>query len=222
MTNENTASLEEVFYYIQDVYKQCQSIAKDTADSLRKETQCYFEHKKEWDFSRRPGEHFLSRDFFATSKVWLTYVPVGNLDLAALLYFQFFHSKLDIQSAMMYGSLAPLEIGNFEDIDRHASYRMIRYTEEGWEGFDYKIDGKITIVTSTKENHFPEAHLVRVPLESIRGTDDLNRIVIKPLSELLKGNIEKTRELLDNIDTIEWPILHDVSFEEDEEEIEQA
>ena len=35
MTNENTASLMEVFDYIQDVYKQCQSIAKDTADGLR-------------------------------------------------------------------------------------------------------------------------------------------------------------------------------------------
>jgi hypothetical protein len=57
--------------------------------------------------------------------------------------------------------------------------------KKGEDNASVEIDGPFSIVANAKEGRFAEARLVRVPLESITSWEDLQRIVIKPLTALV-------------------------------------
>ena len=120
----------------------------------------------------------------------------------------------------MYGSLDPGGNG-FDDIDRWASYNTTFEAVKGKSEFKVQHDGSLNIVTTSMEKHFTEARLVKVPLESIRNSDDLQRIVVEPLAALIQGQYKESKNLLEKVDTMPWPIitLYDDDSNEEAEEI---
>ena len=221
MTDEQTITMQDVFEYVQDVGRQSKLIIKDTAQALRKETGCYFKHMKAWDYMIKPkNEHFLDTQF-GISRAWVTYVPEGALSLAVLFYIQFYYGKHPVVPSLMYGSLDSGTDKDFDTTSRWASWGAIMDVERKKDSVSVEIDGPFSIVTSTKESRFKEARLVRVPLESITSWEDLQRIVVKPLAALVCGDVEKARELLQEVETIQWPIRF-AEIEDEVEEVEEA
>ncbi|MBA7627219.1 MAG: hypothetical protein GH143_10865 [Calditrichaeota bacterium] len=220
MTNNQKPTLRDVFDYMLKVYKQSKLMVKDTVEALRDKTRCHFVHQKTWDYATRPNEHFLDGDSFGVSEAWVTYIPEGEIKLAVLMYFQFFSSKHFVDPALTYGSLNPGKMNGFDDIDRWAPYNTIYETERGEGKCVVRHDGPISIVTTSLEKHFHEAHLVKVPLESIRNIDDLHRIVVNPLTALIRGEVKEARKLLEEVETMQWPVI--IAHEEDgNEDVEQ-
>ena len=214
---EQTTRLQDVFSYLLDVTRQCQRLVQDSVEALSRETGCYFEHMKTWDNVVRPTDHFLDRSFSAVPRVWLTYVPRGNLKLAVLFYFQFFHTNYQVTPALMYGTLDPGPDQDFDDIDRWASWAAIVRTEQGKEGISAELDDPFRVVNCTWKKFFLRARLVRVPLESITSWEDLQRIVVKPLTALVRGEAEEARELLNGVETIPWPAYLDKTEDQEDE-----
>ena len=222
MTNEQPITMYEVFEYVWEVSKQTGRLIQDAAEALYKETRCYYKHMRAWDYTAKPNQHFLKTQF-GISRAWVTYVPEGELPLAALFYVHFFNSRYQFEPALMYGSLDPGPGKDFEQVNRWASWYMITDVERKKEGTQVAVDGPFSIVTSTKENRFKEAWLVRVPLESLTSWEDLQRIVVSPLAALVRGEVEEARELLQDVETIQWPFrFAEADEEEEEEEIEEA
>jgi len=217
MSDDRVATLQDVFEYLQDVARQSRRIIEDAAEALRKETGCYFEHMRRWDYVIKPNDHFLETRF-GTSRAWVTYAPREKL-LTALFYIQFY-GKPPVVPALMYGSL-DLGKRSVDKIDRWAPYNTVRDVERGKKGIKAEQDSPFSIVTSARKDCFSEARLVRVPLESITSQDDLQRIVVKPLAALVHGKVAEARELLKGVETIEWPPRF-AETEEQEEEVEEA
>jgi len=217
MSDDRVATLQEVFEYLQDVARQSRRIIEDAVEALRKETECYFEHMRAWDYVTKPNDHFLETRF-GTPRAWVTYVPRENL-LAALFYIQFY-GKPPVVPALMYGSL-DLGKRSIDKIDRWAPFNTIRDVERSRKGIKAEQDPPFSIVTSRRKDCFSEARLVRVPLESITSWENLQRIVVKPLVALVRGDVEEARALLQEIETIQWPIGF-AGTEEQEEDVEKT
>jgi hypothetical protein len=59
--SEQPTGLQDVFSYLLDVTRQCQRLVQDSVEALSRETRCYFEHMRTWDYTVRSNEHFLDR-----------------------------------------------------------------------------------------------------------------------------------------------------------------
>lgn len=221
MTDTRTTTLQDVFEYLRDVTRQSQLMIQEAAEALRKEMKCYFQHQRAWDYVDRPNEHFLDAHHLGVTRAWVTYVPEGNLSRAALFYFQFTHGEHLVVPALMYGSLDPGTDRNFDAINRWAPYNTIVDVEEGADDFKVENDEPFAIVTSTRENHFTDSRLVRVPLESITSTEDLQCIIVHPLAALIRGEVEEAGKLLKGVQTMHWP-TRDHRDEDDDDELERV
>jgi len=219
MTGEDEATLQEVFEYVEDVYRQTRLLIKDAVRELRRETSCHFEHQRNWDYAWRENEHFLDGHYGCVRKALMTFVPEGDLDRGLLLLVNFVHRGRPIVPALMYGAVEPGPSG-FDAIDRWASYHTIQHTEEGREGLAANRDGPLTVVTCDLENHFPRSVLARVPLESIGDTEALQRVVTGPLIALLRGDEDEARRLLADVVTIDWPSAGGGADDGEDEELE--
>jgi hypothetical protein len=196
-------------------------IIRDAVEGLSQETRCYFEHRRQWDYAQKPNDHFFETQF-AVSRVWIAFVPEGTLSLGAIFYLQFYHGQRFVTPAMMYGSIDPGIDKSFDDLDKWALTltRLIQHVEQGKDDSTLAHDGPLNYVTSGRRDCLSEARLVRVPLESITSRDDLQRIVIKPLAALVRGEVEEAKALLKDVETEQWP-SHIIQVEDGVEETEQ-
>jgi hypothetical protein len=61
----------------------------------------------------------------------VTFAPEGALSLAILFYIQFYSEKHYITPALMYGSLDPGMGKGFDEVEKWASWGVIRDVEKG-------------------------------------------------------------------------------------------
>jgi hypothetical protein len=221
MSNDQVATLQDVFEYIRQVTRQSQLIIMDAVEALRRETKCYFKHMDTWDYVERPNVHFLDMERLSISRVWVTFVPEGMPLLGALFYIHSFQAKQLLEPALMFGALDPGGDKGFDEIDRWAAYYTITDVEGGQACAQAIQDGPSITVTNTRPGCFAKARLVRVPLESIASSDDLQRIVVKPLVALVRGEVEEAKKLLEGVRTMPWPTGF-AGAEDQEDEIEQV
>ncbi|MCP4537484.1 MAG: hypothetical protein GY832_10090 [Chloroflexi bacterium] len=220
MTDDQTTTLYDVFKYTWEVGRQTRLMIREAAIALHKETQCHFKHMRAWDRTMKPSEHFLQTQF-GISRAWVTFVPQGALSLASLFYVQFYYGKHPVVPALMYGSLDPGAGKAFDKVDQLASFYTILDVEREEDGVSVKLDAPFSIVTSMKNDRYKEARLVRVPLESITSKEDLYRIIVNPLAALVRDEVEQARELLQEVETIQWPIRFTGAGEQ-KKEVEEA
>jgi hypothetical protein len=131
MTDEQAVTMYDAFEYVWEVGEQSRRIIQDTVEALRKETKCYFKHMEALDYMWRPRNHHFLETRFATPRVWVTFAPEGALSLAILFYIQFYSEKHYITPALMYGSLDPGMGKGFDEVEKWASWGVIRDVEKG-------------------------------------------------------------------------------------------
>lgn len=222
MSAESTCTLQQVLVYVADVFRNSRLMIQDAARELRNATKCHFEHFGKWDYTWRPNEHFLYEDQNGfTSRAWIAYIPNGELCRGAMFYLEFYGTQSVVEPALMYGSF---DLGSKapEAVNRWALPHTIIRAEEQHPTVTVQKHSVLTTVLGTGEESFPEAVLVRVPLESIRDMDCLRRIVVAPLAALVRGNNDEAVKLLEGVRTIPWPVEMRVTKESDEDEQEQA
>lgn len=223
MTPDNQTSLQEVLSYVSRVYRQCKLMVQDAAEALYEETGCYYSADKRLGYVGRPSTNFIGDDFPGLTRYALVvYVPAGELRTAALFFLDFARRTRRFRPALAYGALDP-GARSVDDLSTWAAYYCVMHQEEGQAGFDVCPDGPLMRGTCSVPDYFPSYSVVRVPLLSIGSTDDLHRVVVRPLAAMLQGDLAGAKRLLEGVETEEWPVVGAGSEEaretgEDEEE----
>jgi len=108
MSSNQPVSLQDVFEYIKDVYRQTQLMVSDVVHELNQATGCYFVHQRAWDYTLRPNEHFLNEDRYGCiTNARLTYFPEARLQRGALFYLRFARIEAPVVPMFGYGSIEP-------------------------------------------------------------------------------------------------------------------
>lgn len=218
--NGTAPTIADVLNFVNSFYGQCRNIVLDTVRLLRDNSRIYLVHKKEWDYTRKPGDRFLETEISCIRNAWSTYLPTGEIQRGALFYFEFFHPHRQIGPSLMYGSVNPGNMG-FDVVDRWASY----YTTHSVDARDGTLavshSGPIAVINGKMPKRFEEAMLVRVPLEAICNQQALETMVVAPLAALLRGSQEGALACLQGVPTVQWPSFVSSETEEDEDESEQ-
>ncbi len=222
MITENAPTLQGVFSYVEEVYRNCRLMIMDAAHELKMATGCYFEHVYKWDYVSRPNEHFLNSDQrYSASRCWVSYVPKGELKRGVVFSIQF-HAKRVVEPTLIFGSF--LWEPSYSEADyRWAPYHAVVLAEEDRKDVVTVDEGEVfTKVCGQGTNYFTDALLVRIPLEAINDTAALKRIVVDPLAAMVKEDNDKAAEQLADI-RIPWPVgVSEPEEAEDVDEEEQA
>lgn len=215
------ATLAEVFSFVNSVHEQCRNLIRDTARLLRDNHQLYLDHKKAWDYCSKPNDRFLEQEYSMVRRFCCTFLPADNTQHAAVFLLEFFHPHRLITPSLTFGSLDPGEHG-YGAIDRWASYHAVTVSERRESAGCVVNNGPIAIVTGKPPKEFPQAALVRVPLESITDQPALERIVVSPLAAMLRGCWDEALKVLEGVRIEPWPSDQVDTSDEEAIEPEQA
>lgn len=210
MTTENTPTLQSVFSYVEEVYRNCRLMIMDAAHGLRNVTGRYFEHVSKWDYVSKHGDHFLDDQRYSASRCWVSYLPQGELKpeeepIGGAMFSIQFHAKRVVEPSLIFGSF--LWKPDYPEADyRWAPYHAVVHAEENRKDVVTVEEGRVlTKVRGHGTNYFAETVLVRVPLEAITDTNTLKEIVVRPLAAMVRKDYEEAEKLLADI-RIPWPI----------------
>lgn len=214
-------SVADVLKFVNSFHEQCRNMVRDAVRLLRDKHDIYLTHNRAWDYVSKPNEHFLEHDYSTVRRTWTTFFPSGDVSCGALFYFEFFHPNRYVEPALMYGALQPGSAG-IEIADRWAAYYTTVDVETDQPTVTVTHDGPIAVVVGAMPKRFEEATLVRVPIETITDQTALETIVVRPLTELLRGNRAEAIAALVGQTTEYWPSSKTTLIDEEENDSEQA
>lgn len=205
MIQDNPPTLQDVFTYVESVYRNCRLMIQDSVHELRIATKCHFEHVYKWDYTQKASDHFLIDGPSCPSRCWVTYRPIGELGRGVLFSLQFHAVKRVVEPSLIFGSVLIGPNGQ-DTLNRWVAFNSIVHAEEGRPGIKVSKGDPLVTVAGDGVNIFSEAVLVRVPLESLHDTDSLQRIVVAPLASLVRGDRAGAERELAGITTLPWPV----------------
>lgn len=219
MTDAQRSSLAQVFTCVNSVYEQCRNLTRDAVRLLRDNEGIFLNQIKAWDWASRPNDHFLEQEFSCIRRCWLNYtVGGGPPQQGALFLFEFFNPHRPVIPSLLFG-VGDAGSAEFDSLDRWATVHTILDAERGDPKYTIDQDGPLAMVITCEQKRCPHITLVQVPLESISNQSELERVVVRPMAALLKGDRASAKSLLEHVPVIPWPIrgVDAVAEEEDED-----
>lgn len=219
--SDQVTSIGQVLGFVNSFHERCRNMIRDTVRMLREESSIYLQRNYKMEYCDKPNDRFLDQECSMVRRSWCVYVPTNEIRRAALFYIEFCHPHRYVTPALIYGAMSYGD-ADFSAVERWAAHKLIIETEKRDPSVTVTFNDPITIVTGAMPLRFEEAACVRVPLESIADEAALKRIVVAPLSALLRGSQAEAASLLSGVQTEHWPSATSAAVDEDETDPEQA